>query len=748
MKLRISGARAMAVAAVVGLCVTAVGCGQHEGPGVITGRPLPEKLLEESSEQQRRTAGHLATEARAPAPDKQILFGDLHVHTTFSADAFMMSLPMMQGEGAHPLADACDFARYCSTLDFWGITDHAESTTPRRWREIKESIRHCNAVAGENTNPDVVAFLGWEWTQVGRTPEDHYGHKNVIFLETDEDKVPRRAIHSAGFTTRARLQPRSLVQRWAPVLLDWPNRQRYLNANTYQAEMLEVRDCPDGVDSRELPEDCREGAATPELLFKKLSEWGFETLIIPHGTTWGMYTPAGSTWDKQLTRVQHDPDMQKLMEVFSGHGNSEEYRPWRGVARDEDGREVCPEPQDGYEPCCWRAGEIVRVLCEDPASAVCEGRVAEARINALNAGSAFRQTLPGSQTAEWKNCGSCPDCFLPSMNYRPGSSVQYTLAITNFDDPEDPRRFHFGFIASSDNHRARPGTGYKEYNRLLNTEAFGPSNETWYQRVNRSESDPSATESTPFDRETSQLLPLQLVDFERQASFFMTGGLVAAHAAGRSRHEIWDAFQRREVYGTTGPRILLWFELLNGSQGPLSMGGKSLLAQNPKFRVRAAGAFKQKPGCPDVPAANLSPERLEHLCRGQCYNPGNERHPITRIEVVRIRPQRLKDEALAGLIEDPWLVLECPGDPSGCVVEFEDEQFITAGRETTYYVRAIQEPTPAINAGALRCKTNQEGNCIKVDPCYGDYRTSPGDDCLGLNEERAWSSPLYLNPAS
>src|SRR5262245_34979006 len=80
-----------------------------------------------------------------PAPAaKQILFGDLHVHTTFSADAFVRSLPMLQGEGAHPPADACDFARFCSALDFWSINDHAEAISPQHWRETKQSIRECN----------------------------------------------------------------------------------------------------------------------------------------------------------------------------------------------------------------------------------------------------------------------------------------------------------------------------------------------------------------------------------------------------------------------------------------------------------------------------------------------------------------------------------------------------------------------------------------------------------------------------
>jgi hypothetical protein len=114
--------------------------------------------------------------------------------------------------------------------------------------------------------------------------------------------------------------------------------------------------------------------------------------------------------------------------------------------------------------------------------------------------------------------------------------------------------------------------------------------------------------------------------------------------------------------------------------------------------------------------------------------------------VVRIRPRKVKDEDLSRLIEDPWRRLVCPGDPSGCQVSFDDPEFLGEGREVVYYVRAIQEPTPAVNGHNLRCERDERGACKKVRPCYGDFRTSFTDDCLEPIEERAWSSPIFVAP--
>ena len=121
--------------------------------------------------------------------------------------------------------------------------------------------------------------------------------------------------------------------------------------------------CAEGVNTRDLPEDCREVAPTPAVLFRKLREWGGESIGVPHGTSWGFDAPAGSSWDKQLSPAQDDPSVQVLFEIDSGHGNSEEYRGWRAVEYRADGSWRCPEPSPDYLPACWRAGEIMRERC-------------------------------------------------------------------------------------------------------------------------------------------------------------------------------------------------------------------------------------------------------------------------------------------------------------------------------------------------------------------------------------------------
>ena len=700
--------------------------------------------------------GEILGAARAPrepegaAADSQILFGDLHVHTTWSIDAFLYALPLFGGEGAHPPADACDFARHCAGLDFYSLNDHAEGLTPERWQREVESVRACNERAAGAADPDLVAFVGWEWTQMGETPETHFGHKNVIVRGLADDEVPARPISSLAddAMSRARML---WAARIGEAALALPGTQAYADFLWWIRRLAAVPFCPQGVDTRELPVDCHEQAPTPERLFEKLAQWGGDALVIPHGLAWGIHAPPGGSLAEQLASTRRTPELQRLVEVYSGHGNAEVYERTAAAVEAQMLAGSCPPPTPDFLPCCWQAGEILRKRCGELPAAECESRVTEVRRLALEAGKQPHWVLPDADAEEWLDCDQPRDgAFKPVLAPRPGMSAQAALAFSDPGDPKSggrPGRFRWGFVASSDTHTARAGSGYKQVGRRGMSDARGLAAEGIGARI---EPYVAGSQVDPARGVPSPPAPAgfrNLLDVERGASFLYPGGLAAVHARGRDRDAIWDALVRREVYGTSGPRILLWFDLVNAPQGRAPMGSEVALAASPRFEVRAVGSRVELPGCPAESHAALSSERLARLCLGECHNPGDARHAIAALEVVRIRPQSARGEALAPLIEDPWLRIACAPDPDGCAASFEDPEFTGSGRDAVYYVRALQEATPAINGANLRTRFDEDGNALAVEPCYGDERTPADDDCLAPVQERAWSSPIFVDQA-
>ena len=675
--------------------------------------------------------------------DTQILFGDTHVHSTYSTDAFLWSLPNSQGDGPHLMADACDYARFCSAIDFWVMTDHAEASTPRKWGETIKAVQNCNKVNQDKNIKDLFSFVGFEWTQISENKEDHYGHKNVIFLETDNNLLPGVPFGAAGYSSdnfrnnaNLSISRRNML---GAAVVDFSNRQRYADFLSFFEEVLAHPDCdmkdPD-------PRNCYRSYRTPKDLFEVLNTVKSDSIVIPHGNTWGYYTPSESSWDKQLGDL-HDPDRQISIEIFSGHGNSEEYRSWR-ASNTTDFLKSCPAPTENYLPSCWRAGEIVfeRCISSGEDESTCLVKVEDAKKNYLDGGQFGHWALTGVQPEDWLNSGQCKDCFVPAFNMRPKGSVQYALALRKFIDDKE-YQFDFGFIASSDNHRSKPGTGYKAVDRLLTTEANGAASP--FVR----------SQFYPFEEEgidSRKVIPseintpseLTMYEAERQSSFFTTGGLAAVHVEDRSKQGIWNGFKNKETYATSGPQILLWFDLITTSE-TFPMGSKVNLEKNPVFEVKAVGSFKQKPGCPDFGLSANDNARLKKICGGECFNPSNERRNITRIEVIKITPQNYNDEPVDELIEDTWKVFDCKPSQDGCKIRFSDREFQRNGRDSVYYVRAIEEPSLRVNGDNLRCEYDDQGNCIKVNICHGSYLTDKKDDCVSLSEERAWSSPIYVN---
>ena len=715
-------------------------------PASETPTRLPEDIVN-----YRLTVQDEAKENLEIVGEKQILFGDTHVHTTNSADAFMYSLPLMYGaRGAFPPAFACDYARFISQLDFYFLTDHAESFTPRQWQETISSVQHCNRLAGQSVNPDLVAFVGWEWTQVGATAEKHYGHHNVLFKDDNPELLPHRPIASSGAGV-ATVAQRSKSSRlpWSLSILDPRHSSYYADYNRWIEEMAATPACDTTVPSPLLPSDCFESVGSPSELYHKLDEWGFDNLVIPHGSSWGFYTPPGANWGHQLS--ESDPERKGLIEVYSGHGNSEVYRDFASRRRDENGEWYCPEPQANYLPACWQAGNIIRQRCiaEENTPLDCDQRATEARHNFVQVDTIHGfMTVPDSQLDEWLDAGQARDVLLPAFNYRPKKSVQYGLVLRDFDTSNEVKGFRWGFVASTDTHSARAGHGFKQQLRKPVTDANGIRGSFW-ESLNRATAvlPPPEGRSLNADQIDPVGAKLYASEFERTGSFMTAGGLAAVHADGRSRDGIWDAMKRREVYGTSGSRILLWFDVLDDSAqgGRHPMGSEVSLTANPNFRVNAVGSFKQLPGCPDSVVALLEQRRLEKMSAGECYHPSDERYNIERIEIIKIRPQIYEGEPVAELIQDPWMAFDCEPSAAGCSVEFTDENFVEQSREAVYYARVLEEAVPTINAENLRAESDENGVVTGISPCRGDYRTDEFDDCLGSKNQRAWSSPIFIN---
>ncbi|MEP5570113.1 MAG: DUF3604 domain-containing protein [Halioglobus sp.] len=644
------------------------------------------------------------------AGEPRVLFGDLHNHSNYSLDAYVFNTQLVKGTGKVTPADACDFARYCSALDFWSINDHAESLSPRVWADTVKTIRACNDSAGDPKNPDMVSFVGWEWSNINRDDvPSHYGHKNVIFRTWEDGLTPTRPIAAKSIYDISRA-PRFLLGLMSLV----ENFNVASDFGWYSAEGSSVPICPDNVPADQLPDSCREVALTPTSLYRKLDEWGFDSLVIPHGLAWGNVNPLTADFRDQLD--EYEERYQKLVEVFSGHGNSELFVDFDRVSLNGDAERTCPPPSEKFTPCCRQAEKIVRSRCDDPTSEACEASVNNALSEYLKKdGMAGRKTLAGTTLDDWEGCGQLQDSFQPSAAYVPRMSAQYNLAL-GFDAQGKPKRVKMGLIGSSDGHQARPGSSYKETNRLLYTDSKSVGKNSAY----------------PFKAD------------KESGSFYYTGGLVAAHTTGRDRDSIWQALDSRNVYATSGGRMLVWFDLINGPLGEAPMGSEVLMTASPKFRVKALGAFEQVPGCPDYAVAALGKKRIETLCGGECYRPGGDkRKALSRIEIVKIQPQISPDEEIAPLVLDPFKVFDCPQDGSACVAEFEDAAYPSKGRAALYYARVIQVAEPIIGGDPFGCEFNSAGECVKRNYCIGTEATRD-NNCLAPAEPRAWTSPIFV----
>ncbi len=214
------------------------------------------------------------------------------------------------------------------------------------------------------------------------------------------------------------------------------------------------------------------------------------------------------------------------------------------------------------------------------------------------------------------------------------------------------------------------------------------------------------------------------------------GGLTAVWAEEKSRSSIFSAMKRREVYGTSGPRIVLRF-----------FGGWSYsanLCENSSWLETAyETGVPMGSDLPLLPEASEAPTFVirAEADRGTDNNPGV---PLQQIHIIKgwLTKENTVHEKVYTVAGDPENGATV--DPETCTPQGEGFDTLCATwtdpdfdstQPAFYYVRVIENPV---------CRwTTWE--CLRMDPetrpesC--DYPEIPK-----IIQERAWSSPIWYTP--
>ncbi len=231
--------------------------------------------------------------------------------------------------------------------------------------------------------------------------------------------------------------------------------------------------------------------------------------------------------------------------------------------------------------------------------------------------------------------------------------------------------FRVGVLAATDTHSATPGA---------------VSEERYAGHLGSAEDEAEERLSLP------RLNPGGVID--------SGGGLMAVWAEDNSREAIFAAMERREVYGTSGPRI----ELAVTSADGTPMGGVLPSGAEATFTIRAVAD--------EVPL-----ERVQ-VIRGWLSEAGE-----AQLEVL---------DVAGSAVEDPDLET-CEPSPGGSELlelTWTDSQW--AGEPAFWYVRVLESPT---------CRWSWR-DCLGFDE-EARPETCDDESVPRIIRERAWSSPIW-----
>lgn len=214
---------------------------------------------------------------------------------------------------------------------------------------------------------------------------------------------------------------------------------------------------------------------------------------------------------------------------------------------------------------------------------------------------------------------------------------------------------------------------------------------------------------------------------------YLASGYAAAWAKENTREAIFDAFKRREVYATTGPRLQVKFYAAQGIENSANavkfamesgvpMGGEILgvEAGEPLFAVEALM---------DPESANL--DRIQ-IVKGWIDNEGETHEKIVNVAWSDAQ-QRVPSEdgsipAVGNTVDLNTATWENSIGSASLVGTWQDPEF-DATQNAFYYARVLEIPTPTW-------------------PVYDAIKhgfTLP-EDVIKIQQERAYTSPIWYRP--
>ena len=613
-------------------------------------------------------------------------FGDLHVHTALSADAFGYRLTARPDDAYRyafegwvmlpPLdAQGRPTRRHESprTLDFMAVTDHAEMLGEvgvcSREGSAGYASEYCEAMRGdrEGTRPwalvkqIVLPFPSRDEATCGGDFEDCTEHLGTLWKEI-----------------------RDAAARWnrpceRTTFVGYEYSSFRLGSNLHRNVIFRNERVPDfPLSFVEAPRDYDLWTGLAEQCLD--AGTGCDVLAIPHnmnisnGRMFSLNYPGAWTRESKAALARQRVRIEPIVEIMQHKGDSECRNGLPGVQGGVD--ELCDFEKMEDQILRGEDGEI-------DASACYEG--------------------PG---ADWiPRLG--PSC-LSRQSY-----ARYAL-IEGLRQEEElgVNPFKFGLSASTDTHNAIGGaveeSGFPGHLGISDADAAG--------RLSLAAGRTGGMSTNP-------------------------GGLIGVWATENTRDAIFDAMRRREVFGTSGPRIRLRFhggwayepELcaasdrlaradaqgvpMGGDLPPRAAGGG--VRQGPNFLVIA----QSDPGTPGAPGTPL--QRLQ-VVKGWVGEEGDHHQRIyevagsptngARVDLDTCEPVGSGYAELCSVWRDP---------------EFDP------GKRALYYLRAVENPS---------CRYSHR-DCISLDPgARPEACASP--HFPKTIQERAWSSPIWYTPRS